>query len=278
MSKDYNSMTVAELKQYAKENGITLSRYDTTKADIIDTIQKNERKNASAKKKTGSASSSKDPSSRSFHKRADVETYNSMKVADLKAYATSKKISLTGCNLKADIIEAIVQYDKKSFYSRCLKIGYTEIDDGDTLERIKEVADKMKMSYNDITEFFYESKELYTKEQEELKRQRLEKQRKEQEKERERKLEEQRRIEALEQQRLQNAENQRKAQKEAAKAKIIMICFMVIIFIIGFAMCNACDTGPSKFSQLSPEEQENARFAYYAQEAAQDYRRTHPDR
>lgn len=45
MAFNYNSMTVAQLKTYAKEKGIRLSQYDKTKADIIQTITKFELNN-----------------------------------------------------------------------------------------------------------------------------------------------------------------------------------------------------------------------------------------
>lgn len=54
------------------------------------------------------------------------------------------------------------------------------------------------------------------------------------------------------------------------KEKLIMLIFAIVVGIILYA----CDSGSSsgtKWSDLSKQEQDNARWAYYAQEAAKNY-------
>ncbi len=54
------------------------------------------------------------------------------------------------------------------------------------------------------------------------------------------------------------------------------IILIVLFVIVMFTTCVWGAGGRSKWSQLTPEEQDNARFAYEAQQAADDYRSTHP--
>ena len=88
MAADFNSMTVAQLRLYAKENGIRLSQYDKTKADIIQAIKRSELNNV-------------------------PEEYKNKTVAELKAYADENKIEIPSKGKKADIIAAIVKAESK---------------------------------------------------------------------------------------------------------------------------------------------------------------------
>ena len=83
MANDYSCMTVAELKSYAKAHGIHLSRYDKTKADIIQTISMCETNKVQGQ-------------------------YKNKTVAELKAFANENRIRIPSGAKKADIIEAIV--------------------------------------------------------------------------------------------------------------------------------------------------------------------------
>lgn len=56
-------------------------------------------------------------------------------------------------------------------------------------------------------------------------------------------------------------------------SKALGIIVFIVFFVIGLAMCSACDSGPSEFSQLSPQEQDRARWAYEVQQAQRDYER-----
>ena len=56
-------------------------------------------------------------------------------------------------------------------------------------------------------------------------------------------------------------------------AEIFVSVVFIVFVIIGLAMCNSCDSGPSRYSQLSPQEQERARWAYEVQQAQRDYER-----
>lgn len=57
---------------------------------------------------------------------------------------------------------------------------------------------------------------------------------------------------------------------------LIIIGGIILFVIVMFTKCVWGAGGQSKWSQLTPEEQDRARFAYEAQQAADDYRRTHP--
>lgn len=84
MAFNYNSMTVAQLKTYAKEKGIRLSQYDKTKADIIQTITKRELNNTQG-------------------------DYEKKTVAELKAFADENRIKIPSRAKKADIIATILE-------------------------------------------------------------------------------------------------------------------------------------------------------------------------
>ena len=62
-----------------------------------------------------------------------------------------------------------------------------------------------------------------------------------------------------------------------AKAPLVIIGIMVLISIL-IAMCTYNGPSINEWSQLTPEEQDRARWAYDVQQAADDYRRDHPGR
>ena len=164
---------------------------------------------------------------------------NSMTIDELRDYARRNSIKLSKTEKTKDqLVEAIMSSVHINFYKKCKRRGYNNVEDENQLKGIIEIAKDYDLQYDDIITVYRDSRDYHFV----------------------------------------------SCTRNLMKSRLLKIVSLIIIggiilfVMLMFAKCVWGLGGQSKWSQLTPEEQDNARFAYEAQQAADDYRRDHPGR